>query len=309
MVEVISYLAVSTLVGDFDGYWHSHNYFLYENGPGGLWGLIPWGIDRVFNDHVSVFGSGGRLAELCFADSSCRLRYVRRLLQLADLMDSQNLEREMRRLFALLGKAANEDPIDETTLDQRQRKNRPGEIREALDCLVDGEEVDVDGDGYGCNDCALEDPKIHPGAIERCDGIDNNCDGLRDNSPACPCEIVEVGGAEFHLCEWRLSWSEARDFCQAKGMGLAIIDDAEQNQAVFSRALELDDNRWWLGASDLGKEGRWRSIRGKPLTYLHWGERYPGNKQCGQDCLSFDDAGEGTWADSHCEQNFPFVCR
>lgn len=45
--------------------------------------------------------------------------------------------------------------------------------------------VDNDGDGYGTNcqlgpDCRDNDPQIHPGAQELCDGVDNNCNNLVD---------------------------------------------------------------------------------------------------------------------------------
>ncbi len=40
---------------------------------------------------------------------------------------------------------------------------------------------DLDGDGYGvAEDCDDEDPDVNPEAMERADGVDNNCDGEID---------------------------------------------------------------------------------------------------------------------------------
>ncbi len=60
----------------------------------------------------------------------------------------------------------------------------------ALGCGNDGEGEpngtpgDVDGDGYTVEDgdCNDENRQIYPGAPDRCDGVDNNCDGAIDEA-------------------------------------------------------------------------------------------------------------------------------
>lgn len=44
---------------------------------------------------------------------------------------------------------------------------------------------DNDGDGYtAANDCNDNNPSIHPGAVENCDGVDNNCNNSVDEGCA-----------------------------------------------------------------------------------------------------------------------------
>jgi len=318
--DVITYLAVSTLLGDFDGYWHSHNYFLYQDGPRGPWSILPWGIDRVFNDEVDLWGSRGRLAEVCFADAKCSLDYAKRLVEVAHLIESLDLKKKMHAIFAALGnnKHVDRDPWDDTTPEVRQKKRRrmrkfiakrPQEIRDALICLEGGEERDPDSDGFGCNDCDSRNPEVFPEAVEVCDDIDNDCNGLIDDAPECACETVTVDEDVFHLCEWRMSWSEARDFCESKHLRLASFQNESQSSTVFEAANKLDDNLWWIGASDLAREGTWNWTSGRTLAWSNWDSGQPSDEQCGQDCAALDGVDGGQWVDEHCEQHFPFVCR
>jgi hypothetical protein len=41
---------------------------------------------------------------------------------------------------------------------------------------------DADGDGFVEDDCDADRADVHPGAIEYCDGVDNDCDGLVDDA-------------------------------------------------------------------------------------------------------------------------------
>ena len=321
MKSFLSFLAVSAFIGDFDGYRHSHNYRLYHQPVSSTWYFVPWGIDRVFKKQNSIYESEGLLAKRCFAHAPCRLAYLTTMRQVMDQFAGLNLDQGVVVVSAFIDQAARADSKkpyrDSSTAKYRNQllaylRERPATVAKEMSCLdSQGNEIDRDHDGHGCMDCADDDPAIHPGVPEICNGIDDDCSGLADDVPACPCPAHEIAGQVFEFCNLPMTWTEAAGFCAARGLELARIDSAEQSRAVYDQARQYSTMRWWIGLDDRASEDTfvWQDGTLADSGFTYWAKGEPDNDACNQDCAALKENGGGRWHDTHCGQMSPFVCR
>ncbi|MGE0787300.1 MAG: putative metal-binding motif-containing protein [Sandaracinaceae bacterium] len=140
-----------------------------------------------------------------------------------------------------------------------------GLVCSAAQCIEVGS--DGDGDGYRRPfDCADSNPAIHPGAVELCDMVDNNCDGTIDEmcagascmtDPDCPTGAVCLMNVCISMACMADSDCPMGSVCTAGACGTARRDDDmdgfsppadcdDRNNAVHPGAVELcnmiDDN-------------------------------------------------------------------
>gem|GEM_PF-1611591 len=98
---------------------------------------------------------------------------------------------------------------------------------------------DADGDGVTTDDgdCDDSDSSIYPGAVERCDGVDNNCNGLIDDDPVDTVSwYLDYDGDGYGDVDWSLTGCEPEAGYVADG-----TDCDDLNAAVYPGAEEVCD--------------------------------------------------------------------
>ncbi len=143
------------------------------------------------------------------------------------------------------------------------------EVKQALDCPGGGQKYyeDADGDGYGTNagwwvcealpgyvttnsDCDDGTKESYPGAVEVCDGLDNNCDGAIDEKVTQSCSTKCENGVQ--ICT-NGTWEKcsAGTYCPKGTDSCAKVVACELNCTDYN-CVENCANK---GTMDTGKYG------------------------------------------------------
>lgn len=107
--------------------------------------------------------------------------------------------------------------------------------------------VDADQDGYTADiDCADSDPSRHPGAVELCNGLDDNCDGQLGRNEA---DADGDGLADCWACDEAGFWSDLwyvedaaalRSALEERTSGLSTCDYTSARRYMFTRIDKVD---------------------------------------------------------------------
>ena len=113
-----------------------------------------------------------------------------------------------------------------------------------------------------------------------------------------PSDVFEYNGHSYYLYSGvAQTWEEAQAYCQARGGHLAVINDANENTALFNYMKSSGYSNAYFGLSDDVIEGIWHWIDGSPLSYANWASGEPNGRQSenyGMFYYKFDD---GKWND------------
>jgi hypothetical protein len=317
---VLGHFFAEAYSGHFDGYWSAHNFFLAHDLLRQKWSILPWSLDQTFVEQLDPFAGGGYLKKKCLADERCTIDFVHLSLQALQTIDRLDLVAQLDDVSRFIAAAAQADTRKQVSNEAMQWAQvglrswlgtRTREVRARIDCLDDGRDVDRDGDGFrACaQDCDDADPGRYPGALETCNGVDDDCNRSVDDAPACPCPSEEVQGVLFYFCRHEYDWFQAREFCRAQGRGLADFENAAQNDAVAAAAWAKRHSRWIMGINDIANENRYTCTDGSLPLFERWASGEPAHTLAWYDCGYFASDGSGAWEELNCLQIAPFVCR
>jgi len=201
--------AAEALLNDADGYYGGfHNFYLYDQGRKGLL-FLPVDTDATFdwlatfdlpasNDHPVFWWEArakpapapGQDWMIVLGDAGWRRKYADAMASLLAHWDVAQIQGWIDTWSQQIAADVAADPHSWATVDQFNQavaqaravvSARADYLRSFVSCEQNGDGADADGDGARwCDDCSDDDPAVHLGAPELCNGIDDNCNGVVD---------------------------------------------------------------------------------------------------------------------------------
>ncbi|XP_038151965.1 C-type lectin domain family 4 member E-like [Cyprinodon tularosa] len=137
----------------------------------------------------------------------------------------------------------------------------------------------------------------------------------------CEAGWEQHGGNCYYFSTNESSWKEGRRLCKDLGGDLVKIDSRDEQMFIKEKLVHMmknDEDKFWIGLTDLEEEGRWLWVDGSPLntSLSFWTDGQPDNwsknilKQA--DCVRMGQIGGAdelkSWFDTSCDLHQKSIC-
>uniref|UniRef100_A0A8C3CM83 C-type lectin domain-containing protein n=1 Tax=Cairina moschata TaxID=8855 RepID=A0A8C3CM83_CAIMO len=134
-------------------------------------------------------------------------------------------------------------------------------------------------------------------------------EGLRNLSEIlctrCPAGWLQFARTCYLFSTEPKPWMDAKASCAGLGGQLAIVNSELENKFLANHIMET--RVFWLGLSDMHKEGDWQWVDGRSLSLSFWKSGEPNNVgQHGEDCATVSS--RGLWNDATCSGAEAWIC-
>ena len=86
-----------------------------------------------------------------------------------------------------------------------------------------------------------------------------------------PDGALSFGGHHYYIYEDAQSWDEAMEYCKERGGYLAVINNSDENQAVFDYMVSKGYDCAFFGLTNPGGDDGWHYINGDTSDFRDWG--------------------------------------
>ncbi|NWH54148.1 CL17A protein, partial [Fregata magnificens] len=121
----------------------------------------------------------------------------------------------------------------------------------------------------------------------------------------CPAGWQQFAKSCYFFSTTPQPWLDAKDSCTKFNAHLAIINTEQENKFLANHIM--DDRVFWLGLTDMHKEGDWQWVNSHPLSLSFWKSGEPNNVgHNGEHCTFIYS--NGRWNDADCSVPQSWIC-
>uniref|UniRef100_A0A194AJL1 C-type lectin domain-containing protein n=1 Tax=Pinctada fucata TaxID=50426 RepID=A0A194AJL1_PINFU len=128
----------------------------------------------------------------------------------------------------------------------------------------------------------------------------------------CDDDWIPFGDHCYHFSDNRLSWYDAKKYCNRQKSYLARSETPKENIWLQMQLRISNREKSWIGGTDAGHESNWRwESDAETIDYKNFYKPQPDNGGGNEHCLEMNGSGVTStymWNDRPCETQSKFVC-